>query len=106
MKLSLVTFVLDTVLCVIDALRKTDFYLDCSGAVLGPWYTTTAVSLAVGACSDLSASRLLLSLPPARLRLDPLRCPVPVIRIVLVSYFIVACFAKISRILPNIFPAF
>ncbi len=86
MKLPLVTVDLDTVPCVIDALKKTDFYLDCSGAVLGPWYTTTAVSLAVGACFDLSASRLLLPLPPARLRLDPFRCPVPMICIVLVIY--------------------
>jgi hypothetical protein len=62
--------------------RKKGFYLDCSGAVLGPWYTTTAVSLAVGACSALSASRLLLPLPPVRLRLDPVRCPVPITRIV------------------------
>ncbi len=69
-------------LCYRCSKKKQIFYLDCSGAVLGPWYTTTAVSLAVGACSDLSASRLLLPLPPVRLRLDPFRCPVPMTRIV------------------------
>jgi hypothetical protein len=60
-------------------------HLVCSDAVLGPWYTTTAVSDAVAAaaaaaCSSAPASRPLAPLPPVRLRLgpdpDPDCCPV------------------------------
>jgi hypothetical protein len=55
-------------------------YLVCSDAVLGPWYTTTAVSLAAAACSSAPASRPFAPLPPARLRLDPDPdcCPGPI----------------------------
>jgi hypothetical protein len=70
-------------------------YLVCSDAVLGPWYTTTAVSdaaaAAAAACSSAPASRRLAPLLPVRLRLGPDPDPdcCPVTRIASIVFFII-----------------
>jgi hypothetical protein len=74
-------------------------YLVCSDAVLGPWYTTTAVSdaaaAAAAACSSAPAFRPLAPLPPVRLRLgpdpDPDCCPVTRIASIV---FLLSCLTK------------
>ncbi len=63
--------------------------------MLGPWYTTTAVSAAAAAaaaaaCSSAPASRPFAPLPPARLRLgpDPDCCPVACIASIMPVFYL------------------
>ncbi len=105
MKLPLVTVVLDTVLCVIDALKKNRF--------LPGLFRSRAGALVYDHGGVVGGGGLFrsVSVPPAASSAACAAAPGPVplsgsYDTHCLSYFIVACLAKIPRILPNIFPVF